>query len=142
MYSLLTIATVLFSLTSPLSAFPTDPFPGPTNSPRALPTTENGLSGACKDVTLIFARGTNEAGNVGEIAGPPWFNALRTALGTARIAVQGVTYSATITGYLAGGDSAGSKEMLRVINLASSQCPSTKIVLGGYRYDDRSLNSF
>ncbi|KAH8601762.1 cutinase-domain-containing protein [Bisporella sp. PMI_857] len=128
---LLQLTAVLLSLASPLSALPTDPFAGPV-SIAALPTTENGLSEACKDVTVIFARGTSEAGNVGEIAGPPWFSALRSSLGTAKIGVQGVTYPATVAGYLAGGDSAGSTEMLRLINLASTQCPSTKIVLGGY----------
>lgn len=85
-------------------------------------------------MTLIYARGTNEDGNVGTVAGPPWFTRLRAALGTSLINVQGVTYSATVAGYLAGGDAAGSTEMLRLINLASTQCPSTKIVLGGYRY--------
>jgi len=82
-------------------------------------------------LTIILL--ASEAGNVGSIAGPPWFSALRTSLTTANIAVQGVTYSASVGGYLAGGDAAGSTEMLRLINLASSQCPSTKIVLGGYR---------
>lgn len=100
---------------------------------RQSSSTENGLSAACKDVTLIFARGTNEAGNVGAVAGPPWFSRLRSSLGTARTTVQGVTYSATVAGYQAGGSAAGSTEMLRLINLAASKCPNTKIVLGGYR---------
>ncbi|KAG9244352.1 cutinase, partial [Calycina marina] len=95
-------------------------------------TTENGLSDACKPVTFIFARGTNEDGNVGRIAGPPLFSELRSTLTTANIAVQGVTYSATIAGYLSGGDAAGSTEMARLINLASTKCPSTEIVIGGY----------
>lgn len=47
--------------------------------------------------------------------------------------VQGVTYVANVQGYQAGGSAAGSTEMLRLINLAATKCPSTKIVLGGYR---------
>ncbi|KAF2640467.1 cutinase [Massarina eburnea CBS 473.64] len=96
-------------------------------------TTENGLStDACKAVTIIYARGTNEAGNVGEVAGPPWFTVLRSSLTTAKVTVQGVDYSATIAGYLGGGDATGSAKMLSLINQAASKCPSTKIVLGGY----------
>lgn len=60
------------------------------------------------------------------------FSVLRSSLGTAAVAVQGVNYTASVTGYLLGGDPAGSTEMLRLINLASTQCPGTKIVLGGY----------
>ncbi|CAG8976835.1 hypothetical protein HYALB_00009100 [Hymenoscyphus albidus] len=106
--------------------------PGTGFNVRALPTTENGLSGACKAVTVIFARGTGEDGNVGTVVGPQVFEALRARLGTSAVTVQGVTYSATVIGYLEGGDPAGTTEMLRLINLASTQCSSTKIVLSGY----------
>ncbi|RAL63087.1 hypothetical protein DID88_004171 [Monilinia fructigena] len=65
----------------------------------AVVTTENGLStDACKPVIVIFARGTNEAGNVGEIAGPPLFASLRAALTTAKTTVQGVDYTADVIG--------------------------------------------
>lgn len=125
------ISTLSLFLLPLVSALPTE-----LNTRQSLPTTENGLtsSTACKAVTVIFARGTNEAGNVGEIAGPPWFSRLRASLGTAATTVQGVTYTANVAGYTAGGSATGSKEMLRLINLAATQCPSTKIVLGGYRY--------
>jgi cutinase len=62
-------------------------------------TTENGLTAdSCKALTVIFARGTNEPGNVGDIAGPPFFSALRSDLGTDQVTVQGVDYGATIFG--------------------------------------------
>jgi cutinase len=62
-------------------------------------TTENGLTtDPCKALTLIFARGTNEPGNVGHDAGPPFFAALRSDLGTDQVTVQGVDYSADIFG--------------------------------------------
>ncbi|ESZ98878.1 hypothetical protein SBOR_0736 [Sclerotinia borealis F-4128] len=99
----------------------------------AVITTENGLStDACKPVIMIFARGTNEDGNVGTIAGPPLFTDLRAALTTAKISVQGVAYSANVFGYLAGGDTEGSKTLASLTNQASTKCPSAKLVLGGY----------
>lgn len=50
---------------------------------------------ACKAYTVIFARGTTEFGNVGDIAGPPFFNTLDYAIGT--VAVQGVEYPADVS---------------------------------------------
>lgn len=73
--------------------------------------TENGLSGPCKAYTVIFARGTTETGNVGAIAGPPFFQALASRVGSGNLAVQGVNYPADIAGFLAGGDPAGSQTM-------------------------------
>ncbi|KAB8302019.1 hypothetical protein EYC80_005471 [Monilinia laxa] len=99
----------------------------------AAVTTENGLStDACKPVIVIFARGTSEAGNVGEIAGPPLFASLRAALTTAKTTVQGVNYAADVIGYLAGGDAAGSRTLANLTTYASSKCPDAKLVLSGY----------
>jgi cutinase len=98
-------------------------------------TTENGLtSGGCKAMTVIFARGTTETGNVGTLAGPPFFNALEASVGAGNVAVQGVDYPADIPGFLAGGDAGGSKTMASLVQQAMTQCPSTKIVMAGYRY--------
>ncbi|KAJ7292059.1 cutinase, partial [Mycena rebaudengoi] len=80
----------------------------------------------------IFARGTSESGNVGSRIGPPLIADLRAALGTAGIAAQGVNYSASVLGYLEGGDPAGSTTMVNLINTAASKCSSTKIVISGY----------
>ena len=89
-----TLTLLLLTFTPSIIATPT----GDLTARQAV-TTENGLSAACKAVTVIFARGTNEAGNVGEIAGPPWFTRLRAGLGTAATTVQGVTYVANVAGY-------------------------------------------
>ncbi len=64
-------------------------------------TTQNGLAAgsACKGMTVIFARGTTEQGNVGSLAGPPFFQALNTAVGGDMV-VQGVDYPADIPGEL------------------------------------------
>ena len=64
--------------------------------------------------------------------GPQTIAALRSTLGTDRVTAQGVTYAANVVGYLLGGDPNGTKEMIRLLNLASSKCPDTKIALGGY----------
>ncbi|KAF2846959.1 carbohydrate esterase family 5 protein [Plenodomus tracheiphilus IPT5] len=100
-------------------------------------TTYNQLTDgtACRDVTVIYARGTTQAGNVGDVGseGPTFFNALASRLGgTSRLAIQGVTYPANVVGFLAGGDAAGATTMFNLINQAASRCPSTKIVVSGY----------
>ncbi|KAH6656629.1 cutinase [Truncatella angustata] len=93
--------------------------------------TQNGLSGSCKGMTVIFARGTTEAGNVGSVAGPPFFQALSSKVG-GDLAVQGVEYPADIPGFLAGGDAAGSKKMASLVSQAMTKCPDTKVVMAGY----------
>ncbi|MCJ1448480.1 MAG: hypothetical protein MMC23_008997 [Stictis urceolatum] len=97
-------------------------------------TTENDLTNGspCKAVTVIFARGTTEAGNVGSLAGPPFFQALANDIGASNLAVQGVDYPASIAGFLAGGDAAGSTTFAGLVQQASTQCPNTKIVMSGY----------
>jgi cutinase len=90
---------------------------------------------ACRPVTVLFARGTTSPGNVGEAGseGPAFFNALASALGGAsRLAIQGVNYSASVLGFLAGGDAAGGTTLFNLINQAATQCPNTKIVVSGY----------
>ena len=47
----------------------------------------------CKEVTVIFARGTGEPGNIGSVAGPPMLKALQTKLSN-NVAFQGVPYAA------------------------------------------------
>lgn len=96
-----------------------------------ISVTRNEL-GECKPVTVIFARGTIELGNVGSITGPPFFNALDVLLGADKVGVQGVDYPATIAGYLEGGDKAGAQTLADLTNQAASQCPDTQIVLSGY----------
>ncbi|RGP73999.1 cutinase [Fusarium sporotrichioides] len=88
----------------------------------------------CRPVTLIYARGTTQAGNVGDSAavGPILFNNLASRIGLNNLAVQGVTYPANVAGFLAGGDAVGSRTMANLITQAASKCPSTKIVISGY----------
>jgi cutinase len=64
-------------------------------------STENGVKDkdknnyCCTDVTVIFARGTGEVGNMGTVTGPPMVKSLRAKLGAGRVTVQGVEYLAS-----------------------------------------------
>ncbi|KAI6783468.1 uncharacterized protein J7T54_005497 [Emericellopsis cladophorae] len=89
---------------------------------------------ACRAVTLIYARGTGQAGNIGDPAavGPLFFNSLASRIGRTNLAVQGVTYPANVAGFLAGGDAAGSRTLASLAQRAATQCPRTQIVLSGY----------
>lgn len=78
-------------------------------------TTYSDLEGGtgCGDVLLVFARGTDEPGNVGALVGPEFIEALGDAVGSAKtVKAQGVDdYDASVTEYLEGGSSSGSTKM-------------------------------
>ncbi|KAF4966634.1 hypothetical protein FSARC_5683 [Fusarium sarcochroum] len=126
------------------SSTPSLPSGGSSNTPSFLGSTgtgsgsgfsgstQNGLSGECKDVTIIFARGTSEMGNVGSAAGPPFFQALADQIGNDKLAVQGVEYSASAAGIAQMGDKAGSEKMASLVKQAYQKCPKTKVVMSGY----------
>ena len=97
-------------------------------------TTDNDLlNGVCKDLTLIFARGTFELGNIGGVLGPPFVDALISMLGGARVAVQGVNnYPADVLDFFSGGSITGSQNMAGLIAQAMTQCPGTKLCVSGY----------
>ena len=60
-------------------------------------TTANDVTnGVCAPLTLIFARGTSEPGNMGSSVGPALAKQLISDLGASQIAVQGVTYPASV----------------------------------------------
>ncbi|PGH00754.1 cutinase [Blastomyces parvus] len=95
-------------------------------------TTENGVEkfNGCQPLTLIFARGTDEKGNMGDIIGPPLAAALRTLL-KGNITVQGVNYPASYLGNLSFGEDGGPM-VVDLVNSSLSQCPKSKVVLAGY----------
>ncbi|KAI6708978.1 cutinase [Diplocarpon mali] len=88
-------------------------------------STQNAGS-ACKGMTLVFARGTTEGGNMGMVAGPPFAQALAKKMG-GDLAVQGVEYPADVKGFLAGGDAAGSQKMATLVTQMMAACPNTKM---------------
>ncbi|KAF4920562.1 Cutinase [Colletotrichum viniferum] len=94
--------------------------------------TQNGLQGgACANVIVVFARGTTERGNVGTIAGPPFFQALSAQVG-GNLEVQGIEYPADVPGFLAGGDANGSQEMATLTQQAITNCPNSAVIMSGY----------
>jgi hypothetical protein len=68
-------------------------------------TTQNDIAQnvPCADMTLIFARGTTEPGNVGLVAGPPFIDALNEQKGASTLSVQGVEYPASFAGFNRNG---------------------------------------
>ncbi|KAJ9619542.1 hypothetical protein H2203_008321 [Taxawa tesnikishii (nom. ined.)] len=99
---------------------------GSSNSPNDV--TDNT---GCKDMTLVFARGTGEPGTLGYVVGPGLESGLKSALGSHTLAVQGVDYPADAAGNANLGASGG-PTMAKLAQQALSQCPQTKLVLGGY----------
>lgn len=84
-------------------------------------------------MTVLFARGTTEGGNMGTLAGPPFVQAIGQMAGAGNVAVQGIEYPADIPGFLAGGDAGGSALMAKMVGDVMTKCPQTKLVMAGYR---------
>ncbi|CAI7639601.1 unnamed protein product [Penicillium discolor] len=84
----------------------------------------------CKEYTFIFARGTTEIGNMGTVIGPPLAKELNSLTGN-KVTVQGVDYPADAAGNVVMG-AAGGPAMAKLVKQALSQCPKTKVLLGGY----------
>ena len=103
---------------------------GSTTTYTSGSTASDVQNGVCAPLTVIFARGTSEAGNIGTIIGPPLFKALSSKLNK-RVALQGLNYPADLAGDLNLGKS-GATPLKNIVQQALSQCPSTKIALGGY----------
>ncbi|KAI9870062.1 MAG: hypothetical protein M1823_008863, partial [Watsoniomyces obsoletus] len=68
-------------------------------------------------MTVLFARGTTETGNMGTVAGPPFVSAIGSMMGAGNVAVQGIEYPADIPGFLAGGDKGGSALMAKMVGM-------------------------
>ena len=85
-------------------------------------------SGSCPDVQLVFARGTTEAPGLGYV-GDRLVDSLRTRISPKSLGTYAVDYPATpdFPTALQGIDDAG-----KHIEAVAANCPSTKMVLGGY----------
>jgi cutinase len=82
----------------------------------------------CPDVELVFARGTSEPPGVGRV-GQAVADRLAGLLGGRTLSTYGVNYPATYD-FLAAAD--GAADATNRIAAMAEQCPSTRIVLGGY----------
>ncbi|WYZ35217.1 hypothetical protein EsH8_I_001493 [Colletotrichum jinshuiense] len=99
---------------------------------RVGSTAKEFTQGGCKDVIMIFARGSTETGNMGTICGPQTANNVKANFNS--VAVEGVDYAAGLaTNTLPGGaDPKGIAEMKRLIGKANTDCPNSMLVVGGY----------
>jgi len=106
----------------------------------ALPQTSmsNELSGACKKVTFIWARASTETNNMGlaTSVGPSICRGLKTMFSN-DVACQGVSSPAYTAGLMdnvsiKGTSSSAIAEATKHYNTASTKCPNTLIVTGGY----------
>jgi cutinase-like protein len=82
----------------------------------------------CPDVELVFARGTFEAPGVGG-TGQAFFDSLRSKLGNKSMDVYAVNYPASLDFQTAAD---GVIDASNRVQAVAAECPSTKIVLGGY----------
>ena len=112
------------------SAVPVQKRAGSTTTYSSGDTANDVTNGVCAPLTVIFARGTSETGNIGTIIGPPLFAALSSDLDK-NVALQGVNYPADLAGDLDLG-AEGAPDLVSLVTQALDQCPSTKIALAGY----------
>lgn len=79
---------------------------------------------ACRAVTVIYARGTWEDGNVGSTdeVGLETFNNLAAIVGEDNLALQGVDYPADVAGFEEGGDPDGSLLMANLTTQVREMC--------------------
>ena len=109
----------------------------PLASAALTSSTQNDVTNGsgCKAMTVLFARGTTELGNMGSVAGSPFVSALGKMMGGAQnLAVQGIAYPADVPGFLVGGDAGGSKLMAQMVGKVMATCPDTALVMAGYSY--------
>lgn len=140
--SLLSLAILTGALAAPAPAADPEAFPI-SEVPSGLSLEEHALSKrqyssssynqltdgtACRRISVIYARGTGQQGNVGDAAavGPLFFNQIASRVGgTSALAIQGVTYPANVAGFLAGGDAAGSTTLTNLISTVSTPKSTT-----------------
>ncbi|KAJ6502762.1 carbohydrate esterase family 5 protein [Mycena vitilis] len=97
---------------------------------------EDAISGAadCKDVAVIFARGTFDSGNIGVWVGPQFQSALKSQINS--LAFQGVdasAYPATLQTYLGeSGSDGGAQSLADTVTDYVSACPDSSVVISGW----------
>ena len=87
-------------------------------------------NGVCAPLTVVYARGTNEPGNIGSVVGPRMFWSFANEM-NGNIALQGVNYPADSYGNVVRG-ATGAPSMTALALQAKAQCPETKLALIGY----------
>ncbi|WP_205844171.1 cutinase family protein [Mycolicibacterium sp. GF69] len=106
--------------------------PGPAyapgyGTPAATPGYGSSASN-CSDIEVIFARGTDDTPGLGT-PGTAFVNALRGLTAGRSVTAYAVNYPASYD-FLAAAD--GASDATNRVAMLAQQCPSTRIVLGGY----------
>ncbi len=94
----------------------------------AAPSANAAADDSCANVEVVFARGTNEAPGVGA-TGQAFVDALNARLPGKTVDVYGVNYPASLD---FGRAADGIVDASNRIQTIAANCPTTKIVLGGY----------
>jgi cutinase len=82
----------------------------------------------CSDIKVIFARGTDDTPGLGRV-GDAFSGTLGSLVGGRSVSTYAVNYPASYD-FLAAAD--GAADATNYISALAQQCPSTRIVLGGY----------
>ncbi|MBU9763770.1 cutinase family protein [Mycobacterium sp. TNTM28] len=122
--------TVVISLWKPvrLAALASAIFCTAALATITAPTTPVAGAEPCSDVELVFGRGTSEPPGVGRV-GQALADALQAQLGGRTVSTYGVNYPATYD-FMAAAD--GANDATNRVAALAEQCPSTRVVLGGY----------
>jgi cutinase len=85
-------------------------------------------NGPCPDAEVVFARGTNDPPGLGDV-GQAFVDSLRSKIGGKTLGVYPVNYPASMD-FSTGID--GINDASRHVEQMAANCPTTKMVLGGY----------
>ncbi|KAI6711921.1 cutinase 1 [Diplocarpon mali] len=93
--------------------------------------------GGCRPILFFYARGSSEAGNMGNASyspGPPTAQGLKNIFGCREVAVEGVDYAALLaSNWLPGGTDPGeARELHDLFVDAATRCPRSILLGGGY----------
>jgi cutinase len=116
--------TVLIGGSAPFAAAQ----PGPTPDPGPAPGSTSASASLCPDIEVIFARGTDDSPGLGT-PGQAFVDSLRPLVSPRTLNAYAVNYPASYD-FLAAADGAVDAE--NRISTMAQQCPSTRLVLGGY----------
>lgn len=97
-------------------------------APVASAVPVDSAAGTCSDVKVVFARGTSEAPGVGGV-GQAFVDSLRSKVGAKTVGVYAVKYPASLD-FPTGVQ--GVNDAVAHVEATATNCPNTKIVLGGF----------
>src|SRR6478672_341088 len=97
--------------------------------PIALIHLPTAAADPCPDIEIVFARGTTEPPGVGGV-GQAFVDSLRSQLGGRSVGVYAVDYPASRD--FVSSTPAGANDASGHIQSMAANCPSTRMVLGGY----------